>query len=69
MPTTHTNGGGHYFVDITASEEPNAVHKSDGWSYRMVVGGSILKVVTVIKLTNYGGYSSLAVRSQSHSQI
>lgn len=35
---------------FTAFEAPNAVHKSDGWSYRMV-GGSISKVATVIKLT------------------
>lgn len=44
---------------FTAFEALNAVHKSDGWSYRMV-GGSISKVVTVIKRTNYGGYSSQA---------
>ena len=44
---------------FTAFETPNAVHKSDGWSYRMV-GGSTSKVATVIKLTNYGGHSSQA---------
>ena len=39
-----------YFVDITAFEAPNeCCNLSDVRSYRMV-GGSILKVATVIKL-------------------